>query len=62
MNLYKFTIKTYFYGNVTYTLYVLAETEGLATNIIYDYPKFKCDEDAKIISIDKIDTSVAGII
>ena len=62
MNLYKFTIKTYFYGNVTYTLYVLAETEGSATNMVYDYPKFKHDEDAKIISIDKIDTSVAGII
>lgn len=62
MNLYRATIETYFYGKTIYHLYILAETGGLAKQMIYNYPKFRNDEDAKIVSIDKIDTSIAGIL
>ena len=55
MNLYKVIVSTYYFGNVSYVLFVLAETEGLAKAKVYEYPKYKRDEDAKIVSIEQID-------
>ena len=62
MNLYKVIISTYYFGNVSYVLFVVAETEGLARQQVIKYPKFARDEDAEIVSIEQIDMSESKVL
>lgn len=62
MNLYKVIISTYYFGNVSYVLFVVAETEGLARQRVEKYPKYARDEDAKIVSIEQIDMSESKVL
>lgn len=55
MKLWKVNIKTYYFGNTSYTLFVLADTEDNARETIYKYPPYHKDEDAEIESITEID-------
>ena len=61
-NLYKFVIKTYKFGNVKYPIYVRAKCIEDARQIVYNYPKYRNDEDAEIESEGWISMHEDGVI
>ena len=55
MRLFKFNIKTYWFGIYRYIKYVYADSEESATECIRQREPFKNDEDAMIESVEEID-------
>lgn len=55
MKLWKVHIKTYYFGVRHYDLFVLADTETNMLITIYNHPDYRKDEDAEIVSYEKID-------
>ena len=60
--LFKVHIRTYYFGNVDYFIYVLAENSDEALGFIYKDPKYYKDEDAEIIEIYEIAAETKGIV
>ena len=55
MKLWKVRIKTYYFGNRYYDLYVLADNESNMLRTVYNHPAYRKDEDAEIEKYDEID-------
>lgn len=55
MKLWTIHIKTYYFGNVEYNVLILAKTKENALQLLYDYPRYRNDEDAEIQSIKEIE-------
>ena len=55
MKLFKFNIKTYWFGIYHYTKYVYADSEESAKECIRNWGPFHNDEDADIESVEEID-------
>lgn len=62
MKLFEFNIKTYLYGIKRYKLYVLAGDEEDARQLVWQYPKYRHDQDAEIESVREISLETPGII
>ena len=54
MRLWKVYIKTYHFGISYYNLFVLADTESNMLRTVYEYPTYRKDEDAEIVSYEEI--------
>lgn len=54
MRLWKVHIRTYLFGIRYYDLFVLADTESNMLRTVYDYPTYRKDEDAEIVSYEEI--------
>ena len=55
-------IDTYYFGNRSYKLYILAENEEEALKFVYENPAYKNDEDAEIEFIYEIAEETKGIV
>lgn len=55
MKIWKVHIKTYYFGNQYYDLFVIADTESNMLRTVYKYPFYHKDEDAEIVSYEQID-------
>lgn len=55
MKLFKFNIKTYWFGIYRYTKYVYADSEESAKECIRNWSTYRNDEDAQIESVEEID-------
>ena len=55
MKLWKVRIKTYYFGNRYYDLYVLANNESNMLRTVYNHPAYRKDEDAEIDKYEEID-------
>ena len=51
MKLWKVRIKTYYFGNRYYDLYVLANNESNMLRTVYNHPAYRKDEDAEVLVI-----------
>ena len=60
--LFKVRIDTYYFGNISYYMYVLAENSDEALDHIYKDPRFKNDKDAEIGEITEIAFETKGVI
>ena len=60
--LFKAHIKTYYFGNRSYYIYVLAEDSDEALKYIYKHESYKNDEDAEIDEIVEIAFETKGVI
>ena len=54
MRLWKVHVRTYLFGIRYYDLFVLADTESNMLRTVYDYPTYRKDEDAEIVSYEEI--------
>ena len=54
MRLWKVHIRTYLFGIRYYDLFVLADTESNMLRTVYEYPTYRKDEDAEIVSYEEI--------
>lgn len=55
MKLWKVRIKTYYFGNRYYDLYVLANNESNMLRTVYNHPAYRKDEDSEIEKYEEID-------
>ena len=55
MKLWKVRIKTYYFGNRYYDLYVLANNESNMLRTVYNHPAYRKDEDAEVEKYEEID-------
>ena len=55
MKLWKVHIKTYLFGNHSYDLFVLADTERNMLRTVYKHPTYRRDEDAEIVKYEEVD-------
>lgn len=63
MKLYKIIIKTHgLFGIVMNIKYVLARSKERAKDIMFQYPEYNNDRDARIIEIIEVDINKEGII
>lgn len=60
--LFKVRINTYYFGNKSFYLYILAENSDEALEYIYKDTRFKNDEDAEIDEIKEIAFETKGVI
>lgn len=60
--LFKVHIKTYYFGNRSYYIYVLAEDSDEALKYVYKHESYKNDEDAEIDEIVEIAFETKGVI
>lgn len=60
--LFKVRINTYYFGNKSYYLYILAENSDEALDYVYKDTRFKNDEDAEIDEIKEIAFDTKGVI
>lgn len=60
--LFRVHINTYYFGNRSYYLYVLAEDSDEALNYIYKSSDFKNDDEAEIDEIVEIAFETKGVI
>lgn len=60
--LFRVLISTYYFGNRSYYVYVLAEDSDEALQFIYKEPYYKNDEDAEIDEIVEIAFETKGVI
>lgn len=60
--LFKVRINTYYFGNKSFHLYILAENSDEALDYIYKDTRFKNDEDAEIGEIKEIAFETKGVI
>lgn len=60
--LFKVRINTYYFGNKSFYLYVLAENSDEALDYVYKDTRFKNDEDAEIDEIKEIAFETKGVI
>ena len=62
MKLFEFNIKTYLYGVMRYKHLVLAGDEEDARQLVWQYPKYRHDQDAEIESVKEISLETPGVI
>ena len=55
MKLWKVHIKTYYFGNSYYDLFVLSDTESNMLKTVYNHPAYRKDDDAEIVEYKEID-------
>lgn len=55
-------INTYYFGNRSYKLYILAEDYDEAKKFVYENPSYKHDEDAEIDFIYEIAEETKGVV
>lgn len=55
MKLWKVYIKTYYFGNSYYHLFVLADCETNMLKTVYKHPAYRKDEDAEIVRYEEVD-------
>ena len=60
--LFRVHINTYYFGNVSYYLYVLADDEEQALEYVYKHESYKKDEDAEIDEIVQIAEETKGVV
>lgn len=60
--LFRVRINTYYFGNVSYYLYVLADDEEQALEYVYKHESYKKDEDAEIDEIVQIAEETKGVV
>ena len=60
--LFKVHINTYYFGNKSFYLYILAENSDEALDYVYKDTRFKNDEDAEIDEIKEIAFETKGVI
>ncbi len=60
--LFKVHINTYYFGNKSYYVYILAENSDEALDYVYKDACFKNDEDAEIDEIIEIAFETKGVI
>lgn len=60
--LFKVLINTYYFGNRSYYLYVLADNDDEALEYVYKHEFYKNDEDAEIGEIVEIAFETKGVI
>lgn len=60
--LFRALINTYYFGNRSYYIYVLAEDEEQALEYVYKHESYKKDEDAEIDEIVQIAEETKGVI
>ena len=60
--LFRALINTYYFGNRSYYIYVLAEDSDEALEYIYKHESYKNDEDAEIEEIVEIEFETKGVI
>lgn len=60
--LFRVLINTYYFGNRSYYLYVLADDEDEALECVYKHESYRNDEDAEIEEIVEIAFETKGVI
>ena len=60
--LFRLLINTYYFGNVSYYLYVLADDEEQALEYVYKHESYKKDEYAEIDEIVQIADETKGVV
>lgn len=60
--LFRVLISTYYFGNRSYYLYVLADNDDEALEYVYKHESYKNDEDAEIDEIVEIAFETKGVI
>ena len=60
--LFKVRINTYYFGNKSYYLYVLADNEEEALEYVYKHESYRKDEDAEIDEIVQIAEETRGVV
>ena len=55
-------INTYYFGNRSYKLYILAEDYEEALKFLYENPSYKNDEDAELEEIYEIAEETKGVV
>ena len=60
--LFRIRINTYYFGNRSYCVYVLADDSDEALQFIYKEPYYKNDEDAEIDEIVEITFETKGVV
>ena len=60
--LFRVHINTYYFGNRSYYIYVLAEDSDEALQYIYKHESYKNDEDAEIDEIVEIAFETKGVV
>lgn len=60
--LFRIRINTYYFGNRSYWVYVIAENSEEALQFIYKEPFYKHDEDAEIGEIVEITFETKGVV
>jgi len=60
--LFRALISTYYFGNRSYYLYVLADDEEEALEYVYKHESYRKDEDAEIDEIVQIAEETKGVI
>ena len=60
--LFRVRINTYYFGNKSYYIYVLAEDSDEALEYIYKHESYRNDEDAEIEEIVEIAFETKGVI
>lgn len=60
--LFKVVIDTYYFGNISYSLYVLAENSEEALEYVYKHESYRKDEDAEVREVIEIASETTGVI
>lgn len=60
--LFKVHIRTYYFGNREYDLYVLAEDSDEALEYVYKHESYRNDEDAEVEEVIEIASETTGVI
>lgn len=60
--LFRVRINTYYFGNKSYYLYVLADNEEEALEYVYKHESYRKDEDAEIDEIVQIAEETRGVV
>lgn len=60
--LFRVLISTYYFGNRSYYLYVLADNDDEALEYVYKHESYRKDEDAEIDEIVEIAFETKGVI
>ena len=60
--LFKVRINTYYFGNLSYYVYVLADDEEQALEYVYKHESYAKDDDAEIDEIVQIAEETTGIV
>ena len=60
--LFRVKIDTYYFGNRTYYLYVLAKDSDEALEYVYKHESYRNDEDAEVVEVVEIASETTGVI
>lgn len=60
--LFRVLINTYYFGNRSYYIYVLADDADEALEYVYEHESYRTDEDAEIDEIVEIAFETTGVV